>query len=40
MAILKIVKFGEPTLRKVSRPVDEIKQKIKKQKITEEAEDV
>ena len=29
MAILKIVKFGEPTLRKVSRPVDEITPRIK-----------
>ena len=28
MAILKIVKFGEPTLRKVSRPVDEITPRI------------
>ena len=29
MAVLKIVKFGEPTLRKVSRPVDEITPRIK-----------
>ncbi len=29
MAILKIVKFGEPTLRKVSRPVEEITPRIK-----------
>ena len=29
MAILKIVKFGEPALRKVSRPVDEITPRIK-----------
>jgi peptide deformylase len=29
MAKLKIVKFGDPTLRKVSRPVDEITPKIK-----------
>ena len=29
MAILKIVKFGEPTLRKISRPVDEITPRIK-----------
>ena len=28
MAILKIVKFGEPTLRKVSRPVEEITPRI------------
>ena len=28
MAILKIVKFGDPTLRKVCRPVDEITPKI------------
>lgn len=28
MAKLKIVKFGEPTLRKVSRPVDEITPRI------------
>ena len=28
MATLKIVKFGEPTLRKVSRPVDEITPRI------------
>ena len=28
MAILKIVKFGEPTLRKISRPVDEITPRI------------
>ena len=28
MAILKIVKFGDPTLRKVSRPVDEITPRI------------
>ena len=28
MAILKIVKFGEPMLRKVSRPVDEITPRI------------
>ena len=30
MAILKIVKFGEPALRKVSRPVDEITPRIKR----------
>ena len=29
MAILKIVKFGEPGLRKVCRPVDEITPRIK-----------
>ena len=29
MAILKIVKVGEPALRKVSRPVDEITPRIK-----------
>ena len=29
MAILKILKFGEPTLRKTSRPVDEITPRIK-----------
>lgn len=29
MAILKILKFGEPTLRKVSRPVEEITPRIK-----------
>ena len=29
MAVLKIVKFGEPTLRKVCRPVDEITPRIK-----------
>ena len=29
MAILKIVKFGEPTLRKISRPVEEITPRIK-----------
>ena len=29
MAVLKIVKFGDPTLRKVSRPVDEITPRIK-----------
>ena len=29
MAILKIVKFGDPTLRKISRPVDEITPRIK-----------
>ncbi len=29
MAVLKIVKFGEPTLRKVSRPVEEITPRIK-----------
>ena len=29
MAILKIVKFGEPPLRKISRPVDEITPRIK-----------
>ena len=28
MAVLKIVKFGEPTLRKVSRPVEEITPRI------------
>ena len=28
MALLKIVKFGDPLLRKVSRPVDEITPKI------------
>lgn len=28
MAILKIVKFGDPTLRKVCRPVDEITPRI------------
>ena len=28
MAILKIVKFGEPTLRKVARPVEEITPRI------------
>lgn len=28
MAVLKIIKFGEPTLRKVSRPVDEITPRI------------
>ncbi len=28
MAILKIVRFGEPTLRKVSRPVEEITPRI------------
>lgn len=30
MAILKIVKFGDPTLRKVSRPVDEITPRIQR----------
>lgn len=30
MAILKIVKFGDPTLRKVCRPVDEITPKIER----------
>ena len=29
MAILKIVKFGDPTLRKVSRPVEEVTPRIK-----------
>ena len=29
MALLKILKFGDPTLRKVSRPVDEITPRIK-----------
>lgn len=29
MAILKILKFGEPTLRKTSRPVEEITPRIK-----------
>ena len=29
MAVLKIVKFGEPTLRKVCRPVEEITPRIK-----------
>ena len=29
MAILKIVKFGEPVLRKVARPVEEITPRIK-----------
>lgn len=29
MAVLKIVKFGEPTLRKISRPVEEITPRIK-----------
>ena len=29
MAVLKILKFGEPTLRKVSRPVEEITPRIK-----------
>ena len=29
MAVLKIVKFGEPTLRKVSRPVEEITPRVK-----------
>lgn len=28
MAVLKILKFGEPTLRKVSRPVEEITPRI------------
>lgn len=28
MAILKILKFGDPTLRKVSRPIDEITPRI------------
>ena len=28
MAVLKIVKFGEPTLRKISRPVEEITPRI------------
>ncbi len=28
MAILKIVKFGDPTLRKISRPVEEITPRI------------
>ena len=28
MAVLKILKFGEPTLRKVARPVDEITPRI------------
>ena len=28
MALLKIVKFGDPTLRKVARPVDEITPRI------------
>ena len=29
MALLKILKFGDPTLRKVSRPVDEITPRIR-----------
>ena len=29
MAVLKIVKFGEPQLRKISRPVEEITPRIK-----------
>ena len=29
MALLKILKFGDPTLRKVSRPVEEITPRIK-----------
>jgi peptide deformylase len=29
MAVLKIVKFGDPMLRKISRPVDEITPRIK-----------
>ena len=28
MALLKILKFGDPTLRKVARPVDEISPRI------------
>ena len=28
MAILKIVKFGDPMMRKVSRPVDQITPRI------------
>lgn len=29
MAVLKIIKFGDPTLRKVARPVEEITPRIK-----------
>ncbi len=29
MALLKIVKFGDPTLRKIARPVDEITPRVK-----------